>query len=174
MEIPGSPWRGSLGGPPVTGRRADRQPSVAITVQIQCSYFSGTTLSFFFFLTFGRCFFSQPRENPHRSPGPAHGVPRCLLIRQWSSGVGFWQVGGHRASRLLSASPPSGSSAGSVQVEPSAPRLQKHSVFPVHFHLEASVWLKSHFPLKAQSSKHGGSDPRVIWHRPLSISGAAE
>lgn len=69
MEIPGSPWRGSLGGPPVTGRRADRQPSVAITVQIQCSYFSGTNLSFFFFGHLGDVFFSNPARIPTVHPG---------------------------------------------------------------------------------------------------------
>lgn len=77
MEIPRSPWRVSLGGTPVTERRVDKQPSVAITIQIEYSYFSGTNLSFF--LTFGSCF--SPRKNPHHSPWPATAFP----VNYWSS-----------------------------------------------------------------------------------------
>ncbi len=40
----------------------------------------------------------------------------------------------------------------------------------VHFHLEASVWLKSYSTRKAQSSEYRVSDPRFIQHRPVSMS----
>lgn len=40
----------------------------------------------------------------------------------------------------------------------------------VHFHLEASVWLKSCSTWKTQSSERRISDPRFIQHRPVSMS----
>lgn len=82
MEIPRSPWRVSLGGMPVTERRVDKQPSVAITIQIEYSYFSVTNLSFFYIylLTFGSCF--SPRRNPRHSP--------CSAT---VSGVDYWSGG---------------------------------------------------------------------------------
>lgn len=90
MEIPRSPWRVSLGGMPVTERRVDKQPSVAITIQIEYSYFSGTNLSFFFLLlTFGSCF--SPRKNPHHSTLAGNCVWSRLLIQRWAVRFGFWR-----------------------------------------------------------------------------------
>lgn len=86
MDIPGSPWRVSLGGMPVTERRVDKQPSVAITIQIEYSYFSGTNLSFFFFFFWhsGAVFHSVRILTIH----PIH--PR-LLIQRWAVRFGFWR-----------------------------------------------------------------------------------
>lgn len=48
---------------------------------------------------------------------------------------------------------------GSIQVELLVAMVQKHCAFLVHFHLEASVRLKSYSTWKAQSGRHRGSDP---------------
>lgn len=84
MEIPRSPWRVSLGGMPVTERRVDKQPSVAITIQIEYCYFSGTNSSFFFFfpsLTFGKLFFTPRESSPFTT-----GRPQLFGVDYWSSG----------------------------------------------------------------------------------------
>lgn len=92
MEIPRSPWRVSLGGMPVTERRVDKQPSVAITIQIEYCYFSGTNSSFFFFsfLYIREAVFHPARilAIHHR---PATVVRSRLLIERWAARFGFWR-----------------------------------------------------------------------------------
>lgn len=88
IQIPRSPWKGSLGEMPVTERRVDKQPSVAITIQIECSYFSGTNLSF---LTFGNGF--SPCINPRR---PQH----FELTIDPAGAPWFWSDRARRADRL--------------------------------------------------------------------------
>lgn len=98
MEIPWSPWRVSLGGMPVTERRVDKQPSVAITIQIEYSYFSGTNLSFSFSWHSGAAF--HPARIPTIHPGR---LPRfqSTIDPAASSAVRLLTKG--QDSRLLSA-----------------------------------------------------------------------
>lgn len=90
MEIPRSPWRVSLGGTPVTERRVDKQPSVAITIQIEYSYFSGTNLSFFF-SDIRELFFTPPESSPFTLAG--YSVSSQILIQRWALWFGFWRGG---------------------------------------------------------------------------------
>lgn len=137
----------ALGQMPLTEILLNKQPTVAITIQIEFSYFSCTNLSF---LT-------------HRNSGPATE----FWVNYWSSRSPVGWSG--RPVVFLSGIP-----YGKVQVDSagalggSAPETLRCPL--VHFHLEASVWLKSYSTRKANSSEHRTSDPRFIQHRSLSMS----
>lgn len=145
---------------PVAEMHVAKLPSVAITIQKE---FSGINLSFLTYRNHSAC---PQCINLHPSHTP--GLVIVFWFNCWCSSSAGWSGKPGDSSSLVGcravvARVDSGGALGG-----SAPEIQCCPL--VHFHLEASVWLKSYSTREAQSSEHRGSDPRFIQHRPVSMS----
>lgn len=145
---------------PVAEMRVDKQPSVAVTIQKEHSYFSGINLSF---LTNGnqsdcsQCMYRHCSHTQRKLHYFALGTDPVV-----AAGGGQGSLETHLPLGAAVQVNAGGALGGS------APETLRCPLF--HFHLEASVWLKSDSTRKAQSSEHRVSDPRFIQHRPVSMS----
>lgn len=151
---------------PVAEMLVNKQPSVAITIQKEYSYFSGINLSF---LTHrNQSDYSQCINlHPSNTPGQLQHLELIIDLVVDPLWGGQGGAGCHLplwGNRAVGLRVDSGGALGGSAPETlgSGPLL--------HFHLEASVWLKSYSTWKAQSTEHTISDLRLIRHRPVSMS----